>query len=162
MFRGKYCFNLNSEDIYSPDLPLAVRKAHGGTMALWKTNLDPFIRALPTTSPAVLAVESQPSASLSVSLSTSRAPGRTTSSVCPTLVRSSSATRREPSVSPLLSGTSRPSASPTPPSFSPGSRATRRRTRTRPGSSRPQFSLRFITRKLEQTLQGLESSRVTR
>ena len=54
MFRGKYCYNLNSEDVHCPELPLAVRKAHGGTMVLWKVELDPYIRVLPTTSAAVL------------------------------------------------------------------------------------------------------------
>ena len=44
MFRGKYCYNLNSEDVHCPELPLAVRKAHGGTMVLWKVELDPYIR----------------------------------------------------------------------------------------------------------------------
>ena len=54
MLRGKYCYNLNSEDIYCPELPLTARKAHGGTMVLWKQELDPHIRVLPTTSAAVL------------------------------------------------------------------------------------------------------------
>ena len=114
------------------------------------------------TCPAVPGVESQPSASLSVSPSTRPALGRTTSSVCLTLVRSSSATRREPSVSPPPSGTSRLSASATPPWFWPGRRERERSPGTRPGSSLPQSSSRFTTRKLEQTSPGLESSRVTR
>ena len=56
MFRGKYCYNLNSEDVHCPELPLAVRKAHGGTMVLWKVELDPYIRVLPSTSAAVLPI----------------------------------------------------------------------------------------------------------
>ena len=49
-----YCYHLNSEDTYYPELALDKRQAHGGTLALWHSALDPFITILPTTSPAVL------------------------------------------------------------------------------------------------------------
>ena len=49
-----YCYHLNSEDEYHPDLALDRRQAHGGTLALWHSALDPFISILPTSSPAVL------------------------------------------------------------------------------------------------------------
>ena len=49
-----YCHHLNSEDKYYPELALEKRQAHGGTLALWHSALDPFISILPTTSPAVL------------------------------------------------------------------------------------------------------------
>ena len=49
-----YCHHLNSEDTFYPELALEQRHAHGGTLALWHSLLDPFITLLPTTSPAVL------------------------------------------------------------------------------------------------------------
>ena len=49
-----YCFHLNSEDKYYQELALEQRQAHGGTLALWHSALDPFITILPTISPAVL------------------------------------------------------------------------------------------------------------
>ena len=49
-----YCHHLNSEDKFYPDLALEKHHAHGGTLALWHSALDPFITILPTTSPAVL------------------------------------------------------------------------------------------------------------
>ena len=49
-----HCYHLNSEDEYHPELALDRRQAHGGTLAIWHSALDPFISILPTTSPAVL------------------------------------------------------------------------------------------------------------
>ena len=54
MFSGGYSFHLNSQDLLSPDLPLVTRKAAGGTMAMWRSELDPFIKVLPTSSSSVL------------------------------------------------------------------------------------------------------------
>ena len=54
MFIGGFSFHLNSQDIFSPDLPLVTRKAVGGTMAMWRSELDPFIKVLPTSSSSVL------------------------------------------------------------------------------------------------------------
>ena len=49
-----YCYFLNSEDTYHPELALEKRRAKGGKLALWHSTLDPFVSILPTTSPAVL------------------------------------------------------------------------------------------------------------
>ena len=46
MFQHKYSFHLNSEDLLCPDLPMVSRRANGGTMALWKSELDPYILSL--------------------------------------------------------------------------------------------------------------------
>ena len=40
---GDYCFFLNSDDIYNPELPLVSNHASGGTLCLWRRNLDPFV-----------------------------------------------------------------------------------------------------------------------
>ena len=55
-FKGKYSYSLNSDDLFSPDLPLDTRKAIGGTMILWRSCLDPYIKVLPSTSSSVLAI----------------------------------------------------------------------------------------------------------
>ena len=49
-----YCYKLNSQDSYYPELALEQRQAHGGTLAMWNSALDPFVSLLPTSSPAVL------------------------------------------------------------------------------------------------------------
>ena len=56
MFSGEFSFNLNSEDVMCPDLPLISRAAKGGTMVMWRSELSPFVKILPTSSPAVLPV----------------------------------------------------------------------------------------------------------
>ena len=53
-FLSTYRHNLNSEDSYFPELATEQRQAHGGTLVLWHSALDPFITLLPTTSPSVL------------------------------------------------------------------------------------------------------------
>ena len=53
---GEYSFHLNSEDFHQPDLALDYSKAKGGTLAMWKLSLDPFITVLPTSSASVLAI----------------------------------------------------------------------------------------------------------
>ena len=45
---GEYCFSLNTDDNFDPELPLLRNHAHGGTMILWKRSLDPFITVLQT------------------------------------------------------------------------------------------------------------------
>ena len=42
-FRGQYTCSLNSEDLFDMELPLTNSKPKGGTMALWKLSLDPYI-----------------------------------------------------------------------------------------------------------------------
>ena len=46
-FIGAYSFLLNSEETNSPELAMESSKAHGGTMIMWKTVLDPFITPSP-------------------------------------------------------------------------------------------------------------------
>ena len=41
--KGDYCYFLNSEDIYNPDLPLVTNHASGGTLCLWRRSLDAFV-----------------------------------------------------------------------------------------------------------------------
>ena len=41
--RGDYCYFLNSDDIHNPELPLVTSHAIGGTLCLWRRNLDAFI-----------------------------------------------------------------------------------------------------------------------
>ena len=47
MFKGEYSSHLNSSDLYDPSLPLSHSTAHGGTMILWKTEHDPFVKLVP-------------------------------------------------------------------------------------------------------------------
>ena len=42
-FSGTFCYYLNSEDKYTEDLPMKSSKANGGTMLLWKRELDPYV-----------------------------------------------------------------------------------------------------------------------
>ena len=59
-FRGKYSVLLNSEETNHPELALETTKAHGGTLIMWKSELDPFVTPLPTDSPAFLPILLQP------------------------------------------------------------------------------------------------------
>ena len=49
-----YCFHLNSDDLQDPDLPLVKSKATGGTFALWRKWLDPFVTVYPVSSSSFL------------------------------------------------------------------------------------------------------------
>ena len=53
---GDYCFSLNSADKFDPDLPLTKSRTHGGTMILWKIQLDPFVTVYPATSSSFLPI----------------------------------------------------------------------------------------------------------
>ena len=44
-FAGEYSATLNSEDLNHPDLVLTTARAKGGTMVMWKKDLDPYITA---------------------------------------------------------------------------------------------------------------------
>ena len=55
-FRGQYSFLLNSEETSNPELTLDCPRAHGGTLVMWKTDLDPYVVPLPTTSPSFLPI----------------------------------------------------------------------------------------------------------
>ena len=63
----KYCWYLNSEDLYDLEAPLTKNKTYGGTMALWKHSLDPYISIHQVSSPSILPViYSPPGATTSV------------------------------------------------------------------------------------------------
>ena len=49
---GTYYFSLNSEDKYDPTLPLCKNYSHGGTLLLWRHDLDPYVKIHPVTTPA--------------------------------------------------------------------------------------------------------------
>ena len=53
---GDYCYRLNSDDLLDPELPLVKTRSLGGTMTLWKKQLDPFIEIYNTSSTAFLPV----------------------------------------------------------------------------------------------------------
>ena len=55
-FRPDFCFSLNSEDRYDQELPLSRSQAFGGTLAIWKTSLDPFISVHPVTTSSFLPI----------------------------------------------------------------------------------------------------------
>ena len=54
LLKGDYCSTLNSDDLLDPELPLTQRRAKGGTMALWKRDIDQFIKVLPSPSSSIL------------------------------------------------------------------------------------------------------------
>ena len=56
LFSGSFSYHLNSEDVLCPDLPLDTKKAKGGTMIMWHSKLNPFIKILPTSSPSSLPI----------------------------------------------------------------------------------------------------------
>ena len=55
-FSGQYFFSLNSSDCFDPELPLVRSSAIGGTLAMWKRELDPFITVLKCPSPSILPI----------------------------------------------------------------------------------------------------------
>ena len=61
-----YKYFLNSEDTFFPDLTMDSLRAKGGTIALWKCSLDPYITVLPHTSAAVLPIPYVPGVSPSI------------------------------------------------------------------------------------------------
>jgi hypothetical protein len=54
--KHEYCYHLNSEDNFDPDLPLIKSKAKGGTMLLWRKWLDPYIKVVNVASSAFLPI----------------------------------------------------------------------------------------------------------
>ena len=59
-FSGIYLYSLNSSDLFDPGLPLARSTAHGGTMVMWRIELDPYITVIPSSCPAFLPVLFKP------------------------------------------------------------------------------------------------------
>ena len=65
--KHEYNYWLNSDDIYDPDLPLEKSKAVGGTLAMWRNWLDPYLHVHPVQSSAILPIVLQlPGAATSV------------------------------------------------------------------------------------------------
>ena len=42
-FKGEYHLSLNSEDLHSPELSLTSVRAKGGTLVMWRNELDPYL-----------------------------------------------------------------------------------------------------------------------
>ena len=66
-----YCYSLNSEDLYEPELPLHKNRAKGGTMVLWRRDLDPYVKVIPVNTAAFLPIvltlpETRPSVHVSL------------------------------------------------------------------------------------------------
>ena len=55
-FLGQYSLLLNSEETSNPDLALNCPKAFGGTLIMWRSELDPYVTPLPTSSSAFLPI----------------------------------------------------------------------------------------------------------
>ena len=50
----EFCYSLNSDDIYDPELPHTRSRAIGGTLAMWRKWLDPYVSIIPTLSSSFL------------------------------------------------------------------------------------------------------------
>ena len=46
-FKESFSSSLNSQDLYDPDLPLRTARSFGGTMIMWKIDLDPYVTIHP-------------------------------------------------------------------------------------------------------------------
>ena len=55
-FTHNFSFFLNSEDKHDLELPLSRSQAFGGTMAIWKSSLDPFISVHPVSTSSFLPI----------------------------------------------------------------------------------------------------------
>ena len=53
-FKGKYNFFLNSEDKHDQEISFTKTKTYGGTMVLWKTDMEPYVSIYPVSSSAFL------------------------------------------------------------------------------------------------------------
>ena len=60
LFRGKYCFELNSEDKHDPEAALLNHKSNGGTMVMWQKSLDMYVSIFPVSSTAFLPLIYKP------------------------------------------------------------------------------------------------------
>ena len=45
-----YCVATSSDDVYDPDMPIYKCRAKGGTMVMWRKELDPYVKIIPATS----------------------------------------------------------------------------------------------------------------
>ena len=53
LFKGDYCSSLSSDDLLDPELPLLKMRAKGGTMALWKKRIDPYVTVVPSSTSSI-------------------------------------------------------------------------------------------------------------
>ena len=77
LFRGEYSSCLSSDDVFNMDVPLMTKRAKGGTMIMWKNELDAFITPLQSPSSSFLPVlftppESPKSIHIAIYLPTAR------------------------------------------------------------------------------------------
>ena len=73
---GEYNHALSSDDIFDPELPYIKNRSNGGTMILWRNNLNKFVKILPPKTPSFLGLLfsppfCQPSLHISLYLPTS-------------------------------------------------------------------------------------------
>lgn len=73
---NKYNYSINSEDKYDQESAFTKNKTSGGTMVLWRTELDPYITVFPVSTTSFLPViysppDSAPSIHISIYLPTS-------------------------------------------------------------------------------------------
>ena len=54
--KGEYCWQLTSDDLLDPELPLNKSRSNGGTLLLWLKDLDPYIEVVCPTSKAFLPI----------------------------------------------------------------------------------------------------------
>ena len=76
ILKGEYCHALSSDDTLDPELPFVKNRSNGGTMILWKNNLDKFVTVLNTETPSFLGIlfhhpDCEPSLHISLYLPTS-------------------------------------------------------------------------------------------
>ena len=55
-FRGQYMYYLNSADRHDDEIPLTLSRAHGGTLVMWKVDLDPYIEVFPVDNASFLPI----------------------------------------------------------------------------------------------------------
>ena len=56
LLSGEYHHALSSDDMVDPDLPYIKNRSNGGTMILWKNNLNKFVKILPPKTPSFLGL----------------------------------------------------------------------------------------------------------
>ena len=56
LFKGEYSSSLSSDDVFDLELPLIKNRAKGGTMVLWKKQLDQYISVLASSSSSFLPI----------------------------------------------------------------------------------------------------------
>ena len=59
-YRGEYTSFLNSADLYDLDHSINSTRTHGGTMILWKNELDPFVKVHEVKTPSFLPIVFSP------------------------------------------------------------------------------------------------------